>query len=150
MKTAKKPKGAGESKNKRDKKEDDFNESLKEFDVLLMIDEARILKNEVGDRTGALKLCEKILKLSPDNRDALLLKAGALGESGRLREEAEILAETIRLYPENAEVYYLCALKFFAMGEDDEALKYIDTSLERDENFNNLITKAQFLHLMRG
>jgi len=145
---SKKPEVKRKFKKKRDKKGDEFNRFLKELDVMLMIDEARILKNEVGDMGGTLKLCEKILKLSPDNRDALLLKAGALGELGRFKEEAEILAEIIRLYPENHEVYYLLALRFFSMGEDDKALRYIDMSLERGETFDNLIAKAQFLHLM--
>lgn len=136
------------SKRKLYRRYDDFDDFLKEIEIRMMIDEARILKNEIGDMKGTLKLCEKILKLSKDNRDALLLKAGALGHLGLFEEESKILAKIVKLYPENAEVYYLYALRFFSMGMNDKALEYIDLSLDREENFNNLITKAQFLHLM--
>jgi len=124
------------------------NEFLKEFEILEMINEARILRNKIGDPDSTIDTCEKILKLSPDNRDALLLKAGALGELGRFEEEADVLAKILELYPDNHEVYYLYALRSFSLGRNNEALRYIDMSLERYETFSNVITKAQILHLM--
>ncbi|NCO97331.1 MAG: hypothetical protein COY38_01195 [Candidatus Aenigmarchaeota archaeon CG_4_10_14_0_8_um_filter_37_24] len=115
-----------------------------------LINKARVMKNQMGDYEGAMEVIEEILELSPNNRDGLLLKAGAFGELGMLKDQEKILNKIIKLYPENAEVYCLMAMKHFRINEDEEAMKYIDMSLEKGENFDNLITKAQFLHLMSG
>jgi len=44
------------------------------FAVLEMLDEARFTKNVLGKPRKAIKICNKIFEIDPENRDALLVK----------------------------------------------------------------------------
>ena len=48
--------------------------------LLNLLNKARISHNHLCDEKEAIKICDKILKEHPENRDALLIKAGSLSE----------------------------------------------------------------------
>lgn len=50
-----------------------------------MLGEARFLRNGIGDAKGAIKECDKILKIEPENRDAMLIKAGRIKDAEHFR-----------------------------------------------------------------
>ncbi|MDI6738110.1 MAG: hypothetical protein QME12_06375 [Nanoarchaeota archaeon] len=116
--------------------------------ITAMLDEARIVKNYLGKPKKAIKLCDEILKISPSNKDALLIKAGALGKLFELNKSDEILSFVMQRYPGDWEAYWLYAGHCFALGKDEKALEMIDKSLELRRTFDNVISKAQHLHLM--
>ncbi|MBI2047148.1 hypothetical protein HYT26_03230 [Candidatus Pacearchaeota archaeon] len=120
---------------------------MRKDDILEMLDEARFLKNEIGDSKGAIKECNKILKIEPENRDAMLIKAGALSELGRVEEFVELVNKIIKKWPEHWEAYYLLSMFCFMMKEDDKALELMHHSIKLDENFNNVMSYAHILYL---
>ena len=61
-----------------------------------LLDEARFVKNAIGNPKKALKLCDQILKREPENRDALLIKAGAFGETFELDKAEELTTRIIQ------------------------------------------------------
>src|SRR3989338_7143616 len=71
----------------------------RETEIMCMLEEARFLKNNLGQPKKAINLCNEILDMDSSCRDAMLIKA-------------------------------------------------IDKSVELDENFDNIITKAQMLYLL--
>mgnify|MGYP001605049657 CR=1 FL=1 len=72
---------------------------MKQDNILEMLAEAKFLKNEIGETKNAIKLCDKILKMDPDNRDAMLIKAGGLKESGEAEWTAPHLVDSqLRLF----------------------------------------------------
>ena len=112
-----------------------------------MLEEARLLRNVIGDQKGAIKECDKILRIKPENRDAMLIKAGALKELGRGEEFLELNNEIIKKWPEHWEAYYLWSMLCFMMHEDDKALELMQHSIKLNENFDNVISYAQMLYL---
>src|SRR3989338_1512646 len=96
---------------------------MKEDNILQMLNEARLLRNVSGDQKGAIKECDKILRIEPENRDAMLVKAGALKELGKVEEFTELANGIIKKWPEHWEAYYLLSLFCFMMNEDDKALE---------------------------
>ena len=112
-----------------------------------MLDEARFLKNYAGDAKKAIKLCDKILKIDPDNRDAMLIKAGGLNELGKAEEFVRLTKSIVQMWPDHWEAYYLMSMPLFALNEDEAALKLMEKSLDLNENFNNVSIYAQMLYL---
>ena len=115
--------------------------------VFRMVDEARLLKNELGETKKAIKVCDKILKIEPNNRDAMLIKAGALKELGETDEFIRLSDTIIKKWPEHWEAYYLRSLYLFACNEDDNALVLMQHSIKLGENFDNVISYGQMLYL---
>lgn len=113
--------------------------------VLEMLDEARHIKNVLGNPKKAIKICDKILEIDPENRDALLIKAGGLQELMHF-QDALFLNQKIReKWPQHWEAYYLAGMNYFGQEKDLEALEMIDKSVELEETFDNVIAKAQML-----
>ncbi len=121
--------------------------NIDDFETRAALDEARFVKNTLGDSRKAIKLCDEILKQKPANRDAMLIKAGAFGEIFELDKAEALIKKIIQKWPEHWEGYYLYAINCFSRNEDEEGFEMINKSIELDENFDNIITKAQMLHL---
>ena len=112
-----------------------------------MLDEARFLKNELGNVKAAIILCDKILEIESSNIDAMLIKAGGLKELGEVESFLKLVQKIIAKWHEHWEAYYLLSLFFFATGEDTKALELMAKSIHLDENFNNVVSYAQMLYL---
>lgn len=120
------------------------------IEIEVLLNKARYHRNVSCKDKKAIKICEKILKIDPDNRDAMLIKAGALEALWRSDESRDLISSIIKKWPNHWEAYYLSARdRFFSEGEEEEGLELIDKSLELNENFDNIMTKAQMLYLMR-
>jgi len=112
-----------------------------------MLDEARFLRNYTGDQKKAIKVCDKILELLPDNIDAMLIKAGALSALFEIDKSDELLKSIMEKWPEHWEAYYLYAGSCFARQDNEKTLEMIDKSLHLSRRFDNVIMKAQYLYL---
>ena len=120
----------------------------RETEIMCMLEEARFLKNNLGQPKKAINLCNEILDMDSSCRDAMLIKAGAMNETFLLDEAEKLIRHIVEKWPAHWEGYYLLALNCLSREEDEEGLKAIDKSVELDENFDNLITKAQMLYLL--
>ena len=123
------------------------NSAAEKATVLKMLDEARFIKNVLGNPRKAIKLCNQILEIDPENRDALLIKAGGLQESMHFQEALALHQQIIEKWPQHWEAYYLAGMNHFSQERDREALEMIDKSVECKEMFDNVIAKAQMLCL---
>jgi len=72
---------------------------MKQHNILEMLDEARFLKNELEETERAIKLCDKILEIDSNNRDAMLIKAGGLKELGEVERFLSLSKEIIEKWP---------------------------------------------------
>lgn len=91
---------------------------VEEAAILEMLEEARFTKNILGKPRKAIKICNKILKIDPENRDALLVKAGGLQESMHFQEALTLHQTIIEKWPQHWEAYYLAALNHFSQDKD--------------------------------
>ena len=77
---------------------------------------------QAGDQAGAERLCQTLLKSSPNDADAIyLLGAIALG-AGRLQEASTLFGRAARLAPDNAMMVNAYGETCFNLGRQDEAL----------------------------
>lgn len=112
-----------------------------------MVNEARILRNVLGEQKKAILMCDKILRLDANNRDAMLIKAGALKELGKIDQFVLLVKEIIPKWPDHWEAYYLWSMLYFMMNEDAKGLELMHKSITLEENFNNVIIYGQMLYL---
>ena len=111
-----------------------------------MLNEARFLNNNTENSRGAIKKCDKILKIDPQNRDAMLIKAGALKELGNVEEFLELVRKIIKKWPEHWEAYYLLSMSCFMMNEYNKALELMQHSMRLNGNFDNVMSYAHILY----
>lgn len=119
--------------------------AVEKAEMWVMLDEARYTKNVLGNPKKAIKLCDKILEIDPENRDALLIKAGGLQELMHFQEALALNQKIREKWPKHWEAYYLAGMNNFSQERDVEALEMIDKSVELKETFDNVIAKAQML-----
>ncbi|MEK6933935.1 MAG: hypothetical protein AABW75_03605, partial [Nanoarchaeota archaeon] len=60
---------------------------------LTLLNKARYYHNYSCEEEKAIKICNSILKKYPENRDALLIKAGSLDCLGREKESFQLVSE---------------------------------------------------------
>ncbi len=121
---------------------------MKNKKLLKLLDEARYYHNYSCEEDKALKICNKILKEEPENRDALLVKAGSLSCINKEKEAYNLINKIIKKWPNHWEAYYLMGLLLFNTNED-LAMENFIKSIKLEKNFNNTIAMAQlayFLH----
>ena len=111
------------------------------------LDEARFMKNVLNKPRKAIKLCDIILKRDPLNRDAMLIKAGGLGELFLIDDAVKLIDHIIKTWPDHWEAYYLLALNHLSMQKNEEGFEALEKSLQLNQNFDNIILKAQILYL---
>ncbi len=95
----------------------------------------------------AIELCNKALKIEPENKDAMLIKAGSLDCLGKEKEAYELIQKIIEKWPANWEAYYLMGMLLFNTNEK-MAIENINKSIKLNNNFNNVIAAAQLLYFL--
>ncbi len=121
---------------------------MKKSEILALLDEARHYHNVLRDEKKAIKICDKILREHPENRDALLIKAGSLHFLGKDKESHTIITKIIKRWPKHWEAYYLMGLLFFNTNEN-MAIENLARSIELEKTFDNVIASAQLLYFLR-
>ena len=87
-----------------------------------LIDYYLIKYNTLNDNDESLRVCEEILKIDENNKDALFYKIICLQHSGRCREALKLLDRPIKLYPEDSSFYFLKAsILYWDFAEIDGA-----------------------------
>lgn len=121
--------------------------SEQEMKIFELLDKARHHRNVSCDDKKAIKICDEILDMDENNRDAMLIKAGALGQIGRNKESLHLINSIKEKWPEHWEAYYLLGLRLFNKNER-KAMQAFKKSLEFEERFDNLVSTAQLAYFM--
>jgi tetratricopeptide (TPR) repeat protein len=136
----------------KDKEYEEFKRDMKELQkcgkICRLLDEDRNLHNIAYESEKAIPICDEILKLDKDNRDALLIKAGALHTINKEKEAYELLIDIVDKWPYHWEAYYVLGIMFFNTNEE-KAAEFFEKSLELKETFDNLTFYAQLLYFLR-
>lgn len=127
-----------------DNEKESFEQKNKIFDLL---DEARYHRNVSYNDKKAIKICDEILDIDENNRDAMLIKAGALSHVGRNKEALHLINSIKDKWPNHWEAYYLVGLHLFNKNER-KAMQAFKKSLEIEERFDNLVSAAQLAYFM--
>ncbi len=80
----------------------------------------------------SLTLWNHVIKVDPKNATAYLVRAEALGDSGRTDDALKDYAQAISLSPEDPDIYVNRGSIYFDRGELDSAMKDYDKALSYD------------------
>ena len=73
-----------------------------------------------------------MLEYNPLDIEAWLDFSTVLYEQGRLLEASETIADGIKNNPDAAELYYRMVAYLFALGQNNDAIVYLETALVTD------------------
>ncbi len=121
---------------------------MKKKEILDLLNKARMHHNYLCDEEEAIKICNKIIKEHPENRDALLVKAGSLSCIEKEKESFRLITKIIEKWPDHWEAYYLMGLLLFNTNEKI-AMENLNKSIKLKKTFDNTITAAQLAYFLR-
>jgi|GEM_PF-1272669 len=127
--------------------DDELEFSDQEIKIFDLLDKARYHRNVSCNDKKAIKICDEILDMDENNRDAMLIKAGALGHIGRNKESLYLINSIKDKWSNHWEAYYLLGLHLFNKNER-KAMQAFKKSLELEERFDNLVSAAQLAYFM--
>lgn len=93
----------------------------RQFSVMAGIQRALALCNS-GDMGGGLTACREVLALEPDNRDALLVGAGACVSLGDSEAAAELFEALLSRHPSNAKAQFHYGGVLRSLDRSEDAL----------------------------
>jgi tetratricopeptide (TPR) repeat protein len=120
---------------------------LKENNISEFLNRARYFHNINCDEIKAIELCNKVLKKDPENRDAMLVKAGSLSSLDKEKESYQLITKIIKKWPDHWEAYYLMGLLLFNTNEN-MAIENFKKSIKLKKTFDNTISAAQLLYFL--
>jgi tetratricopeptide (TPR) repeat protein len=82
-----------------------------------------------------ISIYDDILKLRPDDSEALAYKADAVLELNEPQWAVNLCHQILKKDPENAHAFYQLACAYTSMDQLDEALHYLAESLTREESY---------------
>ena len=95
---------------------------------------------------AAVKICNQVLELDPNNESALYNKGLALSNLGKYDEAIRCYDKVIEIDPKNVDALYNKGLALSNLGKYDEAIRCYDIVIEIDpKNANALNAKANAL-----
>lgn len=112
-----------------------------------LLNKARYYHNYSCEEEKAIKLCNKVLKKDPENRDAMLIKAGSLSCFDKEKESYKLITKIIKKWPDDWEAYYLMGLLLFNTNEK-MAIENFNKSIKLKKTFDNTISAAQLLYFL--
>lgn len=80
-------------------------------------------------------LYDQILKLCPQDCEALTYKADTALELGEPKWATSLCHQALDIDPENSHAFYQLACAYTAMGQLDEAMDYLNEALDRRESY---------------
>ncbi len=119
-----------------------------EKEILELLDEARYYHNYSCEEEKVIRICNHILKNNPENRDAMLIKAGSFQCLDREKKSFQLITKIIEKWPNHWEAYYLLGLLLFNTNEK-MAMENFNRSIKLKKTFDNTIVAAQLAYFLQ-
>ncbi|WP_019530806.1 TPR end-of-group domain-containing protein [Dasania marina] len=91
---------------------------------------------------------DEILKLRPNDCEALTYKADAVLELNEPQWAANLCLQALKFDPENSHAFYQLACAYTAMQQFEEAMRYLNEAIDRSENYRDEIEHDPALALL--
>lgn len=108
-----------------------------------------VARSESLDFAGTLQLLEAILKIDPENKDALNYKGMMLVGMNEYADAIKCFDRLIKLNPGDKEALNNKAIALHYLGREGDALKCVDSAIALDKRYPDAyINKAVILNAM--
>ena len=108
-----------------------------------------VARSESLDFAGTIRLLETILKIDPENKDALNYMGMMLVGMDEYAEAVKYFNRLIKMNPGDKEALNNKAIALHYLGREGDALKCVDSAIALDKRYPDAyINKAVILHSM--
>jgi len=98
------------------------------------------LFDKTGNKDGAVKILQELLKKKPEWEDASLLLGDIFYEQERFKEAVNIYLDALQYHPENYELYYNLGMVYTRLNDFQSAKEYYEKAAE----LNSLLYHAKY------
>jgi len=98
------------------------------------------LFNKTGNKDGAIKILQELLKKKPEWEDASILLGDIFYEQERFKEAVNIYLDAIQYHPENYDLYYNLGMVYTRLNDFKSAKEYYEKAAE----LNSLLYHAKY------
>lgn len=84
-----------------------------------------------------IEIYDEIMKLRHDDCEALTYKADAVLELNEPQWAANLCHQALKIDPQNSHAFYQLGCAYTAMGQFDDALKYLKKAIKQKESYRN-------------
>lgn len=92
---------------------------------------------QASSLANKIALYDQILRLRPEDCEALTYKADAVLDLGEPQWAANLCQQALKIDPDNGHAFYQLACAYTAMNQFDEAVQCLSEALERTENYRD-------------
>lgn len=98
--------------------------------------------------SNQIEIYDEILKLKPDDCEALTYKADAVLELGEPQWAANLCHQALKLDAENGHAFYQLGCAYAAMDHKEEAVRYLQRALTKQESYREAMSEDPALALL--
>jgi Putative Zn-dependent protease, contains TPR repeats len=92
---------------------------------------------QASSLANKIALYDQILRLRPEDCEALTYKADAVLDLGEPQWAANLCQQALKIDPDNGHAFYQLACAYTAMNQFDEAVQCLSEALEHTENYRD-------------
>lgn len=98
------------------------------------------LFNKTGNKDGATKILQELLKKKPEWEDASILLGEIFYEQEKFKEAVNVYLDAIQYHPENYDLYYNLGMTYTRLNDFQSAKEYYEKAAE----LNSLLYHAKY------
>ena len=105
---------------------------------------------QLGDYRAAIATFNDALKLDNNCLEAWFMKGQSLGERRKYNEALAAFEQVRKLAPDRPDVYYLKALMYAHLNQDDQVRAELSQAIQRDDQYRDVANNEPILSRFRG
>jgi tetratricopeptide (TPR) repeat protein len=97
-----------------------------------------------------ISIYDQILKLTPEDTEAITYKADAVLELGEPQWAVNLCHQALAIDPHNSHAFYQLACAYTALNHFEQAVNYLSSALERSDSYKDELSKDKALEPLKG
>ncbi|PHZ85250.1 TPR end-of-group domain-containing protein [Paremcibacter congregatus] len=122
-------------------KAQNIEENREEIELTNEIQSLWLRAAQESNLTNRATIYDQVLRIRPDDCEALTYKADTVLEMGEPQWAANLCHRALAIDPEYSQAFYQLACVYTALNQFDEAVRYLSEALKRAESYREEVTK---------
>ncbi|WP_250656565.1 tetratricopeptide repeat protein [Alkalimarinus coralli] len=120
-------------------------ENREEIELTQEVQSLWLRAGQDSNLSSRIETYDEILKLRSDDCEALTYKADSVLELNEPQWAANLCHQALKIDPENCHAFYQLGCAYTAMGQFDDAIKYLSEALERKDSYREEVLNDEAL-----
>lgn len=110
-------------------------ENREEIELTQEVQALWLRAGQDGNPSHKIAIYDQLLKLRPDDCEALSYKADSVLELGEPQWAANLCHQALAIDPDNSHAFYQLACAYTALNQFDDAVRYLSEALRRTDSY---------------